>query len=371
MESFRIPFDDTPARKVDSLAQRYRSAAQDVKKYEQTIKAAAAGDKQLTALQVRGYGQSVQRLEALKSEIQAEKEKGKAFADTSRELRQTERAGMRLRRVFGDVMFQKIANGQPIEFADVARTALYSDRAILAVGKAVGASEGALGTLSRLHPFIFLAVEAAIRASQIPKQMRDDKNSIDLFREERRLGTRSREERDAIIKATTPGFVSTVKATFGTNIVKETLENLDKKSGTLSGMTAQEIDDEMKTALKKRSRFALINNTYGTIRDENGRLVNGLEVKRREADAVFAAKAKYGVDQLPEDLEVNAIRSSHVGLTIGTDTLDKAMENAAVRAARKKHAFNPNREFHEAFREKMYRTQFDIFSKRVPANPTE
>jgi hypothetical protein len=388
-ESIRGIFANAEAN-VDSFAARIKTVTGDVKKYEKEILSAQKAGRQLSAETVTNLKMSRSRLESLREEASAAKEAGHAAQHAGHQLHGAARIGSRLQRVLGDEMFRKMARGEKIEFKDVARTALYSDAVVRAVGRTF---KLAPGTIAKLHPFLLVASESVFKVQEKLKEDREHKEYADQLREEHRIGRRSDADMEIYNKAeagggyTPPGMSGVASLGNLTDFFssstrgKDALAKNDKVAAVLAEMSEKEITEAIKEHEDELNKPNLmdpgldaLNRLFPSkvqITDADGKPVSPHEVKRREQVEKQNAQKVYGLD-LPPEIALAAHRAAVAGLQVDNDTLEtfekKAQENALQKT---KKIPTENEAYHEFHKEKLYRLSLDIYQKRVPACPTD
>lgn len=365
MASIRLPFDNSADNKVGSLSAKLKQARDDVKKLSNQMKEAVASGQKLTALQTQTFKQAQARVESLKQQSAAFKEQSKDYEDLSKNLRSTERAGNRLRRVFGDEMFRKLANGQTIEVKDVARTVIYSEKALLSVGKALGADKSILGSISKLHPFIFLAVESIIRLSEIPAEERARVSYAKILSEQIRSGQKSKEFEQIYNGEGYSGFMGKLRYAqdfaskfFGGDPAKARVEQAEQTAKAVAHLTGVEIDRAMLSA------------GYHGAHDKLGKEISGETIVKRIANKIALAEIARGSKLTPE-MEESTSAAALKELTISDSDRVRLEQAQALKMERMKESPDPAIAYHKARQEKLYHFSAAIFEKRVPANPTE
>ena len=405
--SVRIPFDDTPFQKVAAGKDKIAQAAKEVKRYQDQILRAQRMGQEVSAGVFDSLNKARDAEEKLR-DMARNNQKTQAANTEERErtlgqqIHTYERMGHRLQRVFGDQMFAKLARGESIEAKDVARTVLYSDRALMSVGRALGANVGALRTAL---PYIQLATEAVMFGNEKFKQFQKEEIESQIVKLKVRSGEMSGKEGrlyengidDEWLNSSTARASKFGKFLMGTNAGAEAVEKNTKLASLVDKMSAQELDSEIVTrnrelagrqaerdAIEAKTPWFLkwipkASNTLGEafedkaleITDRRGKTVTGQVVKKAIEDALRARRVKDHMAILPEDIAEQTKRDAMMEFRVGKETLEDFEKGAALRAAKNHKLYDPAVKFNMDLKEKIYHSQREVYDRRVPANPMD
>ena len=428
-KSIRIPFDDTPFQKVAVGKDKIAAAAKEVKRYQDQILRAQRTGQEVSASVFDSLNKARDAEEKLR-DMARNNQKRQAANTEERErtlgqqIHTYERMGHRLQRVFGDQMFQKLARGESIEAKDVARTVLYSDRALMGIGQALGANVGALRTAL---PYIQLATEAVMFGNEKFKQFQKEEIESQIVKLKVGSGEMSVKEGrlyengvdDEWSNSSSGRAAKFGKFLMGTNAGAEAVEHNAKFTSVISQMKDQEIDNEIKTRDKElaarqaerdaiqdafdqaspvpddvkklmgikglsaqRGPLSIIAQTGNAlaemfedkalrITDKQNRNVTGREVKREIEIALKARRKKDHMAVLPEDIAEQTKRDVMMQYNVGKETLEDFEKGAALRAAKNHKLYDPAVKFNLDLKEKIYHSQVEVYARRVPANPMD
>jgi hypothetical protein len=289
-------------------------------------------------------------------------------------------------------MFQKIARGEMPNAIDVARTVLYSEKAVLGIGKMLGANASGLATISKLHPYVFAAMEGAMFAAAKVEHVKEMDYERKSFQIELNRGERSQKDADLWRSATlnpdgTQNIAKTVLAGLkflgGTNPWKEKIDENDKRAAELGELKGATVDRAVKEIRDRKVQESLVIKgvtgidltearlSYAGIKDlKTGKIISGNEYQRRiESEIEKKRQASQGF--FNEEQKKEAIRDAMQQFYINDELLKEIKKAADLEAKEKKELASPTRQLKLARQEKMYGFSESIINKRVPANPTE
>lgn len=320
----------------------------------------------------------------------------------------THKAMDSLRRALGDQLVFKMLNGQAITGQDVVRHVVNSERLAEKAGRMVGLDPS---TINQWHPVIAVVTESVFKLMELNENAKRDKEYMTLITQDvykKLVG----ENVGALYETgneTTP--LNYIRRFMGVDVGKEKVEKNRESAEVLREISEKGIQSAYRTMSKSffehpdpDGTFKILAGQFGPA-DWLARMwfvyskTSAEEMKKYQETgqlpAWFAVKDSHGKKLTPGDLTRGlngALEAERMRLhtaSLSNDQTNRVLENFvatltisdALRAELKKSLNEElrdrqkpqdvNREYHKFHADRMYHAQFEVYQRRVPANPTD